>query len=356
MAVKKVPVADEFNFQGNVKDQLPQIGIDEILSPTKGDRYIVTTNDSGNQYKIALCTVGGATPSWEYIAVSAGFICYDESDDLFYKFISSWTELSPAETATTIAAIINGSSADTPLDADEWGFRDNVDSILKKITWTNIKSTLLTYFYSYFPKSDGSVNPVTIVHNGNFEQWSSGASSAPDYWLLGGAGASIASEVSIIKLGLYSAKLTRAGTDCYIYSRIDQEKGINYYKGRTITFSCWVDAAVADRAVIDIGQGGVGIHAYSSYHTGNSIYQCLSVTTTISSDATNIVLYLWCKNGDTSVYFDGAMCVEGSSQFAYSSAPINDPLIYSASGLTLKTTQYVSVIINGTVVKLATVN
>jgi preprotein translocase subunit SecE len=41
---------------------------------------------------------------------------------------------------------IDNASADTPLDADEWGFYDVVDAVLKKITWANIKATLKTYF------------------------------------------------------------------------------------------------------------------------------------------------------------------------------------------------------------------
>jgi hypothetical protein len=41
---------------------------------------------------------------------------------------------------------ISEATADTPLSADEFGFWDVVDSLLKKITWTNIKATLKTYF------------------------------------------------------------------------------------------------------------------------------------------------------------------------------------------------------------------
>ena len=41
---------------------------------------------------------------------------------------------------------ISEADADTPLDADLWGFWDVVDGILKQITWANIKATLKTYF------------------------------------------------------------------------------------------------------------------------------------------------------------------------------------------------------------------
>ncbi|RPI89755.1 MAG: hypothetical protein EHM40_20045, partial [Chloroflexi bacterium] len=45
-----------------------------------------------------------------------------------------------------VGAAINAAAADTPLDADEFGFWDVVDAALKKITWANIISTLTTAF------------------------------------------------------------------------------------------------------------------------------------------------------------------------------------------------------------------
>lgn len=44
------------------------------------------------------------------------------------------------------AVNIDGLSADTPLDADEFGFWDAVDVTLKKLSWANIKAMLKTYF------------------------------------------------------------------------------------------------------------------------------------------------------------------------------------------------------------------
>lgn len=56
----------------------------------------------------------------------------------------------PAETTTTIGALINGAtSKTTPVDADQIGLMDSAASnILKKLSWANIKATLAGAFYA----------------------------------------------------------------------------------------------------------------------------------------------------------------------------------------------------------------
>lgn len=49
-------------------------------------------------------------------------------------------------TLATLGTTLETAAADTPLDADTFHFWDAVDAILKKVTWTNIKATLKTYF------------------------------------------------------------------------------------------------------------------------------------------------------------------------------------------------------------------
>jgi hypothetical protein len=55
--------------------------------------------------------------------------------------------LAPAETTTTIGALINGATAKTtPVDADQLGLMDSAAAnILKKLSWANLKATLKTY-------------------------------------------------------------------------------------------------------------------------------------------------------------------------------------------------------------------
>ena len=172
-------------------------------------------------------------------------------------------------------------------------------------------------------KNDGTVNPTNLLSNGDFENWSAGTTVAPDGWTLGGANATVAREASTIKLGTYSAKLTRVGADGYLGQTVHLARGIGYWKGRTVTFGCWVYATVASRARIRLSDG-IG-EVYSSYHTGDSTWQWLTITETIASNATAVGAYCWFDTGNTTCYFDGAMCVEGESAFAFADKPAIDP-------------------------------
>lgn len=162
----------------------------------------------------------------------------------------------------------------------------------------------------------GTVSPANLLFNGSFEAWSAGTSAAPDGWILTGAGASIAQESTIKKLGAYSAKLTRAGADCRITYTVSTDA---YYNGRAVTFSAWVYTTAASRARLAISYGSGT--AYSSYHTGNSAWQLLTVTATIGS---SFDVYLAVETGDVSAYIDGAVVVEGSSVFSFSPKPAEE--------------------------------
>ena len=174
-------------------------------------------------------------------------------------------------------------------------------------------------------KNNGTVNPTNLLFNGNFECWSAGTSSAPDGWTLGGTGAAAAREASIIKLGTYSGKVTnQINTAANYNQRIDLSKGITYWKGRTVTFGCWVQCATAGSRIYLNIDDNVGSTS-SAYYTTGTAWQWLTVTRTIDSSATAITCYLFINSGAViSAYFDGAMCVEGESAFAFADKPAEE--------------------------------
>jgi len=209
-----------------------------------------------------------------------------------------------------------GEDVNTNFDTIDTLLKENADAILAGI-FTNLTATGTATFPSV-KLTAGDINPTNLISNGDFEAWSAGTAVAPDGWALSGAGSTVAREASIIKLGTYSLKVTRNGSDCYCGKEVHAERGIAYWKGRTVTFGCWVYATVATRAYIYL-YDGVGTTSIS--HTGDSTWQWLTITRIIDSSANRVRIQCQVQGGDTSAYFDGAMCVEGSSAFAFSDKP-----------------------------------
>ena len=173
-------------------------------------------------------------------------------------------------------------------------------------------------------QQSGKENPTNLLPNGDFENWTAGTAVAPDGWTILSSGSSaVAREASIIKMGIYSAKIVLSGgTYIFLTQEIHATKGIAYWKGRTLTLGCWVYATVANITRIQIGDGVD--NSYSSYHPGDSQWHFLTVNHTVNSSATTVqIVGRLGDNGGGTAYFDGAMCVEGESAFAFADKPLS---------------------------------
>jgi hypothetical protein len=161
---------------------------------------------------------------------------------------------------------------------------------------------------------------INLLPNGSFEVWEKGTSTAPAGWTLTGASATVAREAATIKHGDYSAKLTRSGTDCHLSRDLYEEAGKTYARSRQFTIGAWVYATVASRARLRVNDGTTT--TYSSYHTGNSTWQFLTVTVTLGAAASVFHIGLAVDTGNTSAFVDGMTLVEGAALANTSPTPI----------------------------------
>lgn len=154
-----------------------------------------------------------------------------------------------------------------------------------------------------------------LLVNSDFETWAAGASAAPTGWTFFGASSSVAREGTTKQIGSYSAKVVKVtDANAGLYNAtVCSDKGIVYYRGKTLTFGCWVWCATANTARIALaGAVDPSLH-YSSYHTGDSTWQWLSVSYAVYATETTEYVFLYVDGADATAYFDGAICMEAAA-------------------------------------------
>lgn len=163
----------------------------------------------------------------------------------------------------------------------------------------------------YAFSAEGAQALINLLGNGDFE-----VGDPPTAWTLAGAGATLSRSSAQVKIGDYSALLTRVGANADLTQIIPDYAR---YKGRQVTAGAWVYATVADRARLLIWDAAA--ETYSAYHTGVAGWEWLTVTHAVNAAATDLQLKCVIQTGNTSAYFDGAILVEGDSCPAFSPKP-----------------------------------
>jgi len=153
---------------------------------------------------------------------------------------------------------------------------------------------------------DIKITGQNLLEWSHMEDWVAGASAAPTGHTLTGASATVARESTIVKYGLYSAKVTRASGDADLYYALPDFAD---YQGRKMIFGCWIYATVASRARLSINDG-VG-STDSSYHTGVAGWEWITVTRDIDVAASKLWFEMEVITGNTAAYFDGGIACLG---------------------------------------------
>lgn len=161
---------------------------------------------------------------------------------------------------------------------------------------------------------DVKISPENIFRNwGYTEDWSNGNSSPPSDWLMTGTAGSVARETTIVKIGLYSMKITAGSSSTYA-AELSSLNWANY-SGNTITFGMWVYCGSANKARIYLKDGTQTVN--SSYHTGDSTWQFLTVSIQVSLVNTQLIIGAQVAANGIVAYFNAGVAVVGEQIFTY---------------------------------------
>jgi hypothetical protein len=198
----------------------------------------------------------------------------------------------------------------------------------------NVMTVIGTAAAKYYPRFQqhnqdlaSDVARANLLVNGGFEIWQRGSAFgannqyAADRWLMfiqGTDAFSVSLDSTNVDIGsLHCAFLSfTLGTGGGL-TRLQQEiKTVdgNQVAGKTVSFSIRAKTTLANSLRIGIGSDGTGgTTVYSpNYHTGNGIYQTLSVTYTVPANATNLVTSIFLSAGTAQAFYvDNAMLVIG---------------------------------------------
>jgi len=165
---------------------------------------------------------------------------------------------------------------------------------------------------------------TNLLRNGSFEEWASGL---PTYWMLAGAGASIAKDTTNFYLGVAAAAVTRAGADATLrQSVLNQTLGLAYLKGKTV--SAGVRVRKGAGALVRLGiDDGVSVE-WSGHACHVDAWELVGVLAIVSKAATKLDLVIEFAGANVQSQVDAATLTEGEAVPAFTPNPADpkDPV------------------------------
>ena len=186
-----------------------------------------------------------------------------------------------------------------------------IEYMPKRMLTTNIQD-------QYFVDCGGILDSLgQTFQNSDFETWTFGTLSPPDYWNLLGSGTVSQTSAPVTNIdqttnvysGQYSV-LLQGSANVRLYQSMEGAYSPIYWQGRSVTFNAWVRCGQANTACVSIWDGVTVTQ--SAFHPGDNTWQLLSVTATIGASAT--VVHAQCRLSQAGkAYFDSSYFNSGVS-------------------------------------------
>jgi hypothetical protein len=213
-----------------------------------------------------------------------------------------------AAEAAQVAAAASAASINFTKDTDGT-MAANSDAVVPS------QKAVRTYVAAQTPTGvlgNGTVGLVNLLKNGDFENWSAGTSTYPDYWVAE-LTPTIARDTGDVGYSSYSCKVTAtgAGLEGIKFTTPTLKPSTSY------TFSVRVKATAGDTASIIT----TGATANISLESTSATFETKTGTFVTDGSGTAVVIKLLAKADTDIVWFDGAMLTEGASQFAFTPHP-----------------------------------
>lgn len=171
---------------------------------------------------------------------------------------------------------------------------------------------------------------------GELDSWSLGANTNPDGWIAA-SGPLIAQEATIIKFGLYAARVVGSGALGGIYRTIPNGSGTNF-PGRTFTLGVWGRSS-STGPYIELNDG---VNSQTVHLDGLNAYSFFTTPSMKLDFASTQLRVNFMASVGATAYFDGAVLCEGQDLFTNfdSSAPNNIDISDWSPTLSMKQDQY----------------
>jgi len=154
---------------------------------------------------------------------------------------------------------------------------------------------------------------INQLVNSDFEFW---VGSNANNWTITGTNNPRVERNNTVKYTNNSSAMVLAGdytgNYAHLYQNIHNNKGIDYWRNKTVTVRGYVLAGNANTSMIVINDGNS--NTTTNYHSGDNNWSLMTVSANISASANRVRIYPYvlCINNTTTIgFFDALNAVEG---------------------------------------------